>query len=113
MCGQVDAPRERGSAAEDLDVAVRKQLFHQVAVAAQHARVVDTEPCLKERLDLPVARLGHVLADEFRVRVAGIGRNQVKLACTRQLVSFRTLPSMLVESCGDCGLGMIPSLDAA
>ena len=60
VCGQVDAPGERGGAHEHLDEAAGEVLLHQVAVGAQHAGVVDAEAVGEQLSHLAVTRPRHL-----------------------------------------------------
>ena len=46
--GQVDAPGQRGGAAQHLQVAPGEHALHQAAVGSQHARVVDPKTVREE-----------------------------------------------------------------
>ena len=50
---QIDAPCQCGGGAEHLEQAVRKQALHESTIAAQHARVVDTNAAGEQLLQLP------------------------------------------------------------
>lgn len=48
VCREVDTPGKRGSAAQDLDVTIRKQLLHKVAVTTKHACMMDAKATLEQ-----------------------------------------------------------------
>jgi hypothetical protein len=51
---QIDAPGKRCCAAQDFDESFREETLRKVAVAAQHASMMDAESRLEELLQLPV-----------------------------------------------------------
>mmetsp|Transcript_81372 Transcript_81372/g.244012 ORF Transcript_81372/g.244012 Transcript_81372/m.244012 type:complete len:945 (-) Transcript_81372:82-2916(-) len=66
---EVDAPRQRSGAHEQVEQPVGKEPLRQRAVGAQHARVVHAVAAGEELLHLGRARLLHLLGEEVQPRV--------------------------------------------
>jgi hypothetical protein len=86
MRGQINAPRQRSRADQNIQMPISKQLFHQIPIRPAQARVMNANPITKQLFEIFVVD-GLLLADgledffglgvgtqDFGQLVAGEGR---------------------------------------